>query len=94
MGDFNLEPDNKSILALHQIMKDASEVSLQKPFGPNGTFNNFEFNKPVAKRIDYIFVSKNTPLEVKKYAVLTDSKDLKYPSDHFPVYVEVFLGPL
>lgn len=94
MGDFNLEPDDESILALHQIMKDASEVSLQKPFGPNGTFNNFEFNKPVDKRIDYIFVSKNTPLEVKKYAVLTDSKDLKYPSDHFPVYVEVFLGPL
>jgi hypothetical protein len=28
-------------------------------------------------------------LKVKKYAVLSDSKDLKYPSDHLPVYVEI-----
>ena len=27
--------------------------------------------------------------KVKKYAVLSDSKDLKYPSDHLPVYVEI-----
>lgn len=88
MGDFNLEPAHKSIVALKMKMNDASEISLQKPFGPNGTFNNFEFYKPVTKRIDYIFISKNNNLKVKKYAVLTDSKDLKYPSDHFPVYVE------
>jgi endonuclease/exonuclease/phosphatase family metal-dependent hydrolase len=40
-------------------------------------------------RIDYIFISKNAKFEVKKYAVLTDSKNLRYPSDHFPVYVEI-----
>jgi len=39
--------------------------------------------------IDYIFVSKNNKLIVKKYAVLSDSKDLKYPSDHLPVYVKL-----
>ncbi len=89
MGDFNLEPNDKSIVALKIQMNDASEISLQKPFGPNGTFNNFEFDKPVSKRIDYIFISKEAKLEVKKYAVLSDSKDLRYPSDHFPVYVEI-----
>ena len=89
MGDFNLEPNDKSIVALKMKMNDASEISLQKPFGPNGTFNNFEFDKPVSKRIDYIFISKEAKLEVKKYAVLSDSKDLRYPSDHFPVYVEI-----
>jgi len=89
MGDFNLEPNDKSIVALKMQMNDASEISLQKPFGPNGTFNNFEFDKPVSKRIDYIFISKEAKLEVKKYAVLSDSKDLRYPSDHFPVYVEI-----
>jgi endonuclease/exonuclease/phosphatase family metal-dependent hydrolase len=89
MGDFNLEPNDKSIVALKMQMNDASEISLQKPFGPNGTFNNFEFDKPVTRRIDYIFISKNAKLEVKKYAVLTDSKNLRYPSDHLPVYVEI-----
>jgi len=89
MGDFNLEPNDKSIVALKMQMNDASDISLQKPFGPNGTFNNFEFDKPVSKRIDYIFISKEAKLEVKKYAVLSDSKDLRYPSDHFPVYVEI-----
>jgi endonuclease/exonuclease/phosphatase family metal-dependent hydrolase len=89
MGDFNLEPNDKSIVALKMQMNDASEISLQQPFGPNGTFNNFEFDKPVSKRIDYIFISKEAKSEVKKYAVLSDSKDLRYPSDHFPVYVEI-----
>lgn len=89
MGDFNLEPNDKSIVALKMQMNDASEISLQKPFGPNGTFNNFEFDKPVTRRIDYIFISKNAKFEVKKYAVLTDSKNFRYPSDHFPVYVEI-----
>jgi endonuclease/exonuclease/phosphatase family metal-dependent hydrolase len=88
MGDFNLEPQDNRILAIKKKMDDASEISTAKPFGPVGTFNNFEFNTPVTKRIDYIFISKKSKLEVKKYAVLSDSKDLKYPSDHFPVYVE------
>lgn len=88
MGDFNLEPQDKRILAIKKKMDDASEISTGKTFGPVGTFNNFEFNTPVSKRIDYIFISKKSKLEVKKYAVLSDSKDLKYPSDHFPVYVE------
>jgi endonuclease/exonuclease/phosphatase family metal-dependent hydrolase len=89
MGDFNLEPENKSIIDLKTKMNDTRELAIKSPFGPIGTFNNFEFDKPVTKRIDYIFISKNAKLEVKKYAVLTDSKDLRYPSDHFPVYVEI-----
>jgi endonuclease/exonuclease/phosphatase family metal-dependent hydrolase len=89
MGDFNLEPEDKSIIDLKIKMNDARDVAIKIPFGPIGTFNNFEFDKPVTKRIDYIFISKNTKLEVKKYAVLTDSKNLRYPSDHFPVYVEI-----
>lgn len=89
MGDFNFEPNDKTILRVKKQMDDTREVAISMPFGPIGTFNNFEFHKPVKKRIDYIFISKKSKLEVKKYAVLTDSKDLKYPSDHFPVYIEL-----
>ena len=89
MGDFNSEPMQDRIVELKKLMIDTRDVSIEKPFGPLGTFNGFKFNEPVKTLIDYIFISKDSPFKVKKYAVLSDSKDLKYPSDHLPVYVEI-----
>jgi endonuclease/exonuclease/phosphatase family metal-dependent hydrolase len=89
MGDFNSEPEENRILELKRIMNDSREFSLEKPFGPFGTFNNFKYNEPVTKRIDYIFISKNSGFIIQKYAVLTDSKNLRFPSDHFPVLIEI-----
>jgi len=89
MGDFNTEPNEDRIIKLQKVMDDTKELSLNTPFGPEGTFNGFKHNEPVTKRIDYIFISKNSNLNVIKYAVLSDSKDLKYPSDHLPVLVEL-----
>ncbi|MBP6430220.1 MAG: endonuclease/exonuclease/phosphatase family protein [Ferruginibacter sp.] len=89
MGDLNSEPTTQRIIDLKNKMNDCKEISIAKPFGPIGTFNNFEHNKPVTKLIDYIFVSKNNNIIVNKYAVLSDSDNLRYPSDHFPVYVEL-----
>ena len=92
MGDFNSEPDTDRIIQLKKIMNDSRDISKEKPFGPSGTFNNFKHDQEVTKLIDYVFVSKNNKFEVLKYAVLSDSKDLRYPSDHLPVYVEVNLN--
>jgi endonuclease/exonuclease/phosphatase family metal-dependent hydrolase len=89
MGDFNSEPNEDRIIALKKVMDDTREVAEEKPFGPSGTFNNFIHNEPVTKLIDYIFIDKNSIFKVKKYAVLSDSKNLRYPSDHLPVYVEI-----
>lgn len=91
MGDFNLEETNESIQYILKHLNDSKAVSKSGVFGPNGTFNNFEFHKPVTHRIDYIFVSSNT-IDVNKYAVLSDSKDCKYPSDHLPVYIEISIN--
>ena len=90
MGDLNVEPDNELITNLKQNFKDTKDASKLK-FGTTGTFNGFKFSKPVTRRIDYIFVSKSPQIKVKKYAVLSDSKDLKYPSDHLPVFVQLEL---
>ena len=87
-GDFNCEPDSKPYLYLTSNLNDTRNISKTKPFGPDGTFNNFEFHKPVTILIDYIFTSKNN-IEVSKFAVLSDSKNCKYPSDHLPVYAEI-----
>jgi endonuclease/exonuclease/phosphatase family metal-dependent hydrolase len=89
MGDFNSEPTEERIVNLKKQMIDSRDISEQKPFGPTGTFNGFKHNEAVTKKIDYIFLSKENHFKVKKYAVLTDSKNLKYPSDHLPVFVEL-----
>jgi endonuclease/exonuclease/phosphatase family metal-dependent hydrolase len=89
MGDFNSEPTEERIINLKTKMIDSQEISEENPFGPTGTFNGFKHNEAVTKRIDYIFLSKESNFKVYKYAVLSDSKDLKYPSDHLPVYVEI-----
>jgi len=89
MGDLNAEPDSKPISILKEQLSDSKEITKVKPFGPTGTFNAFQHNEPVTKRIDYIFISNNNLIKVTNYAVLSDAKDLKYPSDHLPVYIEL-----
>ena len=88
-GDLNSEPDSDEIFLLKKEMKDTRAISKTQPFGPSGTFNGFKHNEPVTRLLDYIFISKNSGFKVEKFAVLSDSKDLKYPSDHLPVYVEL-----
>jgi len=90
MGDFNVEPDSKLISNLTDNMNDSKAIAKIK-FGPNGTFNGFKYNEPVSRRIDYIMLSKNT-IEVEKYGVLSSAIDFKFPSDHFPVLVELKLN--
>lgn len=87
MGDLNSLPDTERIINLRNQMDDCRLVSVLPPFGPEGTFNGFEFTKPVTQLIDYIFKSKNDGFTVEKYAILSDNKNLLFPSDHFPVFV-------
>lgn len=89
MGDFNSEPSEERILNLKKEMLDSHDISIEKPFGPMGTFNAFQYYQPATKRIDYIFLSKKNLFKVIKYAVLNNPKELKFPSDHFPVFVEL-----
>lgn len=91
LGDLNLNEKSKPIKYLSSLYHDSRQVTQDKPFGPFGTFTAFAFDEPVQDRIDYIFVSKNN-IRVHKYGVLTDSKDFKYPSDHFPVIVKASLN--
>ncbi len=86
-GDFNLESDSPGVQVILTEMKDTHVAAGKNAFGPDGTFNGFEFNKPVKNRIDYIFVSDE--FEVLKSAILSDSKDTRYPSDHLPVFARL-----
>ena len=89
MGDFNLTPDKEPIAVITSELNDSRAITKKAPYGPVGTFNSFKFDAPMKDRIDYVFVSEQ--IEVKRYAVLTDSKDQRFPSDHQPVLVSLEL---
>jgi endonuclease/exonuclease/phosphatase family metal-dependent hydrolase len=88
-GDFNLTPDQLPILLIKKDLSDCRDISVEQPYGPVGTFNAFQPDSPLDRRIDYIFV--NNKVKVIKFAILTDSKDNRYPSDHLPVFVKIVL---
>lgn len=88
-GDFNLTPEQEPISVITSELRDSRSITKQVAYGPTGTFNGFKFDSPLKDRIDYVFVSNS--IEVKRYGVLTDSKDLRYPSDHLPVFVNLEL---
>jgi endonuclease/exonuclease/phosphatase family metal-dependent hydrolase len=89
-GDFNSTPETEQIHALSAFLHDARAITVQPPYGPEGTGNR-RFSNPIVKnRIDYIFVSD--AFRVNKYAVLTDYREFPYyPSDHLPVVVDLFI---
>lgn len=89
-GDFNLEPNSEPIKTIKLFLKDSKDMA-SLVFGPIGTYNGFNFEKSVTRRIDYIFLTPQ--IAVKKYAVLSDSWNLNYPSDHLPVLTEICLNP-
>lgn len=90
-GDFNATSDSEVIRTIETEFEDAKSLSVNRPYGPEGTFNAFNFDKPAGSRIDYIFIKKPVKWTVKKYAVLSDSRDRRFPSDHFPVLAEIDL---
>ena len=86
-GDLNVTPETDAIATIKSFLNDSREVSIEAPYGPEGTFNGFKYDSPLKERIDYIFVNKG--FKVQKYGVLTDSKDQRYFSDHMPVFAKL-----
>jgi endonuclease/exonuclease/phosphatase family metal-dependent hydrolase len=89
-GDFNLTPESLPIKKISSEMNDSRSITISKPFGPEETFCDFDICNAPQKRIDYIFTSKNN-IVVKKYATLVSVMNKHYPSDHYPVLVNISL---
>lgn len=89
MGDFNLKPEEIPVQYISSQMQNSRLISKQT-YGNADTWNAFKFPEKPNGTIDYIFISKDKNLSVTKFATITDSYDLKYPSDHFPVMATIF----
>jgi len=84
-GDFNAEPNELPITHLKSAFKDPLEyIELS---GPEGTFNSFNLQAPLDRRIDYIFFQGLTPL---RYTHLDEKRaNGRWISDHLPVKLEL-----
>lgn len=87
-GDLNVTPETEAIATIKTFLTDTKEATIEPAYGPEGTFNGFKFNAVLKDRIDYIFINKG--FKVQKFAVLSDSKNLRYPSDHLPIVARLF----
>lgn len=83
-GDFNSKPFEEPAQYMMANMQNGRNIS-KLVYGNADTWNAFKFNEKPDGCIDYIFVSKDSRIAVSKFATITDSYDMKYPSDHFPV---------
>ena len=87
MGDFNSAPDSPPINAIRTEMSDALEISLQELQGPIGTFNGFDPDLPIEKRIDNIFTRD---IKVLSYMHINDRlNNNRHISDHLPIMIKI-----
>ena len=91
MGDFNSLPNSRPVHTILKELKDSFNISLNKPKGPKGTYNGFNEDQPIEKRIDYIYL-KN--IDVLSHDHIDDRlENNNHISDHLPVIVDLIIKP-
>ncbi len=88
VGDFNGDRDSEwyKKIADSSRLKDAYQQAKFR-YANNGSFNGFGTKNNSSRVIDHIFLTRQ--FQTHKWAILTDTYYGRYPSDHFPVMVEV-----
>jgi endonuclease/exonuclease/phosphatase family metal-dependent hydrolase len=86
-GDFNLTAPSATYDIITQVLADAEKTSITPAVGGGKTFNGFGENKEPNNKIDFIFVKKST--KVQSHQVDTTIYNNIYPSDHYPVIVNI-----
>ncbi len=93
-GDLNSDPQSgayrvltrDTIASATPPLRDGFDVSRARHYGPTSTWTAFKTIEP-GRRIDYVMVSPNA--QVLRHAILADSWDGRFPSDHLPVVADV-----
>lgn len=89
-GDFNGGRDSDWYLRLaNSGFVHDSYTDVDHPYALNGSFNAFGKGKQTNEVIDHIFLSKG--LKASRWGILTDTYYGKFPSDHFPLLVDIAL---
>ena len=99
-GDFNVGESNAALIPLLGARNLGDAGAPGAPFVDTfrirhrqdrdvGTFTGFTFGKIDGDKIDYVLVQPG--IEVLSSGILHNSRDGRYPSDHFPVVARVLL---
>ena len=87
-GDFNAEPHEEPILVLKNSFKDPVDtISLN---GPIGTFNGFNLDATLDRRIDYIFIQGVSVISYQHLAARRTNA--RWISDHLPIVISFELN--
>jgi len=87
MGDFNCEDSDPPYGTLSTALDDAFLNGVRSSYGPLGTWNDFETDTPITRRIDYIF-TKNSEVQFCRHIDDRRKNNLQV-SDHLPVLAEI-----
>ena len=91
-GDFNCTPESAPIQSLlHAAIPPFSDAfaAIGDQRSSEGTFHDFT-GRSDGPRIDYILVTPG--IEVARCEIIRERRASLYPSDHFPVRAELFVG--
>ncbi|PTX10702.1 endonuclease/exonuclease/phosphatase family metal-dependent hydrolase [Pontibacter mucosus] len=90
-GDFNGDHASAwyKLLAESNLLKDTYR-EVTHPYANNASFNGFKQDTKRDEVIDHVFVSDH--FSVNKWGILTDTYYGKFPSDHFPILVDLTYG--
>lgn len=88
-GDFNAQMSSEplQILTSSLGLQDARASTKSAPFGPAATFNDFKVPPTDPRTIDHFLLGQR--VTVDRYMVLSQLIDGRWPSDHFPVVIDV-----
>jgi endonuclease/exonuclease/phosphatase family metal-dependent hydrolase len=87
-GDFNGDQSSEwyQTVANSGMLTDTYK-QVQYPYANSSSFNGFGKSSYTNEIIDHVFTTHH--FKVKKWGLLTDTYNGKYPSDHFPVLVSL-----
>jgi len=90
-GDFNGGHASEwyQAVANSGLLRDTYKETAH-PYANNASFNGFEQQPTGNEIIDHVFVTDS--FRVSRWGILTDTYHGKFPSDHFPVLVELSYG--
>lgn len=92
LGDFNFGPKSELHKEMSSFTDDTYDLTSENISDFIGTFNAFDLEKDVNRRIDYIFLDRKY-FKVNTYHSASEkTKAGKYLSDHFPVTVKLTLN--
>ena len=88
-GDFNSEIGTEPLQTImkESTLRDARAITKSPPFGPAATFNGFKNPPESSGAIDHFLLGDG--VDVQRYVVLSQLIDGRWPSDHFPVIVDI-----